>query len=171
MKKRKRFLAILLAMLLIGGAAAVGATAADEPAAPELTKEMAAFSLPITVVTLHYAALAWTPDILRFKPGKNENTLVVDIGKNIEAMIEENEWDIEEALFFPNIDANDIVNLYSQGILEDYMNGMADAYEKALKDNCPFVCSWSYAILKWVILSPVGSKWMLRETGYLSVPQ
>ena len=175
MKKCKRFLAVLLAMLLIGGAVSAAASAAaagsvpvnanafafamqtvvsqegegeeGEPEEIELTDEQAyelmVLMMPVLLIGKHGSTWGPLPNFLKFKLGKNADMYYEEYMGYIEDLFEENGLDREVTF----------VDLYLDGVLGVYANGAANAYEKAIGNNCNFLATWSWSIMKWFYLS------------------
>lgn len=172
MKKCKRFLAILLAMLMIGGAATVAASAAEEnnlawagaipsqssalqavaaqevgeepPEPVELTDEQALEMMAIIV-----------PMLIVFRHmaswGRLPGFLVFKSGKNFYTFLEEITA-YEEALEAENgwgIGTKTYAELYLDGVLEDFVTADVAAYAKTAENNLNFLANLTYSFFKW----------------------
>ena len=176
MKKCKRFLAVLLAMLMIGGAVSAVVSAAggranafaftmqgidlqEEGAEVELTAEQKhAFLLnmqPMLVVSRHENRWMHLPSFLILKSGKTLEAAMEAYAAGIRALFEEKGWDIEAPL----------LDLYLEGVLGDYARAGADLYRDIVKEYFNPLVYWSYLFMEWFYLQilPVDISLLLLQ--------
>lgn len=164
MKTCKRFLAILLAVLMLGGAMAVGASAAERT---ELTDEqykaMLVIAMPLLVVFTHaeLVVMEGVPSFLFFKAGKNLQTFALELFGDLEALAGEYGLSIDFGGLNENgelvlnddplamITEDDFLEIFLEGRLGGVVDGIVAAYEKAVKNNFNFLVSGLYSIMKW----------------------
>ena len=176
MKPCKRLLAILLAALMIGGAMAVGASAADE--AIELTdeqyNEIVIIAMPLFVAFSHaeLVMVEGVPEFLLFQAGKNLQTFALELFGALEALALEyglsvNFGGLNEAgeLVLSEdplgmITEGDLLDIYLEGRLGGVVSGIVAAYEKAMKNNFNFLVSGLYFVMKWYF-NTFFPEWMI----------
>ncbi|MCL2106088.1 MAG: hypothetical protein FWH26_03370 [Oscillospiraceae bacterium] len=162
MTKSKRMLSILLAMALLCGACALGASAAGplagvnaaafakELAAPadalraaELTQEQSqeyiAALLPMLVAAGHMRAWGTRPENLVLQSGKTFEDFTEEYQTAIAALMEELEIG----------EADTMEEIFLSGKLSDYAEGGAAIYEDCVKDHFRAYVGWSLALRNW----------------------
>ena len=162
----KKFLAILMAVTLLGGALAVVAFAAGEADAalqsvleldieglnPDQTMDAKKQLLPLTVCERHRQLWSKQPgwlDWVMIKSGKSWADFDSGLGAAIATFFAENGF----------TGAETIAEIYLADRLAEYANGLADVYFAVVKDNMAFPARWALAVRFWVFVKflPSGS--------------